>query len=462
MFRLFYALAHRVAEKKEKREISREFSKLKTTDALSIEQVNTLQQKRLTDILCYAQREIPYYTQFFADQGFNPAEFDWKQFLRLPFSSKETIRKVGANKLCNEKLPLAVRKTGGSTGPKLMVFYDPKGLDITAAAHRRCLHWAGKKVGEKEVHFSSDLGVAISPIDRRREQWKCFSLNRANILINIYDEQKMQTILDRLRQIKPVLVQGYPSMAYILAQHAEQLPPNKRVKFRIYEATGETLYNFQREKIEEVFQCKVYDRYGNAEFGVIAHECSEHSGLHVFSDLVFVESVRDESSDDQPELVVTGLTNQGMPLIRYRTGDLAEIDWSPCKCGLPYPRLVKLQGRVHDLIQLEDGKIMSTELLLDIMDRCGGMDNFQIAETGERIAIHILPDANCSMDKLVDMQTRFVTLSQIREKKLDIVLVSELQLTQMGKFRYRAEPITDQSSMRVLMETPLGSIYEKQ
>lgn len=461
MLRWFYVLAHRVAERKEKRDITGEFAKLKATDELSPDQINRLQQTRLTDILVYARQKIPYYAQMFAERDFDPATSDMDSFHCLPFLSKDTIREIGPERLCNSNLPLVARKTGGSTGPKLIVSYDPKGLDITAAAHRRCLRWAGKKPGEKEVHFSSDLGVPISEIDRRREYWKCFSLNRENILINIYDEQKMQAILDQLRRVKPVLVQGYPSMAYNLAKYVETRPPDKRVRFRIYEATGETLLDFQRAKIEEVFQCEVYDRFGNAEFGVVAHECRAHQGLHIFSDIVYVESIRDEVSQGLPELVVTGLTNQGMPLIRYRTGDLGEITWEPCRCGLPYPRIINLQGRVHDLIQLEEGKVMSTELLLDIMDRCGGMDDFQIAENGNRIEIHVLPDQDCNLDRLADMQSRFVKLGQIRIKKLDIIVVKKLQLTSAGKFRYRAESIANQSLM-VLKETECGTIYECQ
>ncbi len=459
MLRLLYALAHRVAEKKEKRNITCEFNRLNKTDVLSMEQVAELQRNRLTDILCYASKKIPYYVQLFADRRYNPAKLDQEQFVLLPFLSKEIIRQIGSEQLCNAKLPLLTRKTGGSTGPKLIVSYDPKGLDITAAAHRRCLRWAGKKVGQKEVHFSSDLGVPISPIDRRREYWKCFSLNRENILINIYDEQKMSGIHEHLRHIRPVLVQGYPSMAYNLAKYAETRPPEKRVRFRIYEATGETLLDFQRAKIEEVFQCEVYDRYGNAEFGVVAHECREHHGLHIFSDIVYVESIRDEVSQGLPELVVTGLTNLGMPLIRYRTGDLGELTWEPCRCGLPYPRIINLQGRVHDLILLEDGKVMSTELLLDIMDRCGGMDDFQVAEHGNRIEIHLLPDKECNLDRLADMQSRFTLLGQIQTKKLDIIVVKKLQLTSVGKFRYRADPIENQF-LTVLKETECGTIYE--
>ncbi len=460
MLRWFFVLAHRVAEKKEKRDITGEFRKLTETDHLSPEQVSNFQQARLFEMLDYARRKIPYYAKLFTEHGFDPAERSIVHFQKLPFLTKGIIRQLGSETFCNSEYPLAPRKTGGSTGPKMMVYYDPKGLDITAAAHRRCLRWAGKKTGEKEVHFSSDLGVPIHPIDARREYWKCFSLNRENILINIYDQDKLRAIHERLRRIKPVLVQGFPSMAYLLAQYAEKLPPGERARFRIYEATGETLYHFQRKKIEETFHCKVFDRWGNAEFGATAHECKKHSGLHIFSDLVYIESIKDEESGGMPELVVTGLTNRGMPLVRYRTGDLGDITWEPCGCGLPYPRIINLQGRIHDLIPLEEGKVMSTELLLDIMDRCGGMDDFQVAEIGDRIQIHVLPDRECTLEKLQDMQNRFVKLSQIRTKKLDIVTVPKLQLTSAGKFRYRTEPLQC-DTLKVRLATEYGNICEQ-
>jgi len=446
----FYKKLQRVADKIEVREIGKLYDEIIQHDNLSAEDSVVLQNERLREILIYASRNVPFYREIFSQVGFYPDHsFSLEDFYRLPFTSKELVKEKPQEFAAKPLDQLIPRKTGGSTGPKLTVYYDSYGLDVTAAIHRRCMSWTGKNIGDPECHLSSFLGEDNPWQDQLREFAKCTILNRKNVLIGIMDKDKWKKVVQEIKRHKPRLVQGFPSQAYQLALFIESEGKLKKPLFDIYESTGETLYDFQREKIQSVLGCEVFDRYGNAEFGVIAHECHCHSGLHIMSDIVLVEVIRDHHSKGQSEIVVTGLTNFGMPLIRYRTGDIGEIDNSVCACGLPYPRIVNMQGRVHDVIVLEQqGQTISTYVLLDIMDRCGGMDDFQFRQEDGLIQLYIKPDKDCNVGRLLEVQKRLAALDVKTKLRVNIDLVDELALSPAGKFRYM-------STMPVKVEHPI-------
>ena len=122
------------------------------------------------------------------------------------------------------------------------------------------------------------------------------------------------------------------------------------------------LHDFERKKIERVFDCKVTNRYGCEEVSLIASECENHSGLHLNSDSLIVEFIMDGknvSSGSPGAIVVTDIINYGMPFIRYKLGDVGVPSDHECSCGRSYPIMEKVEGRVADYIVMPDGSLIS-------------------------------------------------------------------------------------------------------
>jgi phenylacetate-CoA ligase len=122
------------------------------------------------------------------------------------------------------------------------------------------------------------------------------------------------------------------------------------------------LHDWQRRVIEEVFACKVTNRYGCEEVSLIACECERHEGLHVNSDGVFVELVRDGrpvGPGEPGSVVVTDLTNRAMPMIRYQVGDVASWAGRACSCGRGLPLLERIEGREADYVTTAGGELVS-------------------------------------------------------------------------------------------------------
>ncbi len=119
-------------------------------------------------------------------------------------------------------------------------------------------------------------------------------------------------------------------------------------------STAEVLTDSQRQRMQQAFGCKVFNQYGSREIPNIACECS-HGNMHVFTDMVYLESVPLEGEN---RLLVTSLTNRLMPMIRYDIGDTGRLLDGECGCGLPFPLMEMDMCRQNDLIRTRSGKII--------------------------------------------------------------------------------------------------------
>ena len=234
------------------------------------------------------------------------------------------------------------------------------------------LEWAGKRRCNTELHLASRFPETFPWKDRLKEKIKCLALNRTNVFTDDMEPAALDRLWQSLRRARPYLVQGHPSTLYALAVHLQSSGQNAQRVLRVFESTGEALDDKKRSTIETVFGCRVVNRFGNAEFGVVAYErLTQADGrLQLFDCAVWPEQLAHESG--QTELVLTGLLNDAMPLVRYRTGDLAEL--TTADEGIFLRQVV---GRVHDMVPIA-GRRYPTHYIQDLLDRIGGIDEFQV------------------------------------------------------------------------------------
>src|SRR5690606_27231378 len=149
--------------------------------------------------------------------------------------------------------------------------------------------------------------------------------------------------------------------------------------------TSMMLLEQERKIIERAFNCKVTNRYGCEEVGLIAVECEQHAGMHINSPHVIVESL-DANNQPVPEgeagkLVITDLNNFGMPLIRYRVEDVGVISHRQCACGRTMPILERLEGRVADFLRKPDGgQVAGVSLVERTLTKVPGIEQMQLLQ----------------------------------------------------------------------------------
>jgi phenylacetate-CoA ligase len=172
-----------------------------------------------------------------------------------------------------------------------------------------------------------------------------------------------RALVDRLVRDPPVVIAGPAPSLYMLA--AAVLEDGRTPAFEACFSHGSTLHDHYRTLIEQAFGCPVWERFGSAETGVIVHPCQEASSWHIPATVIFVELVRDDGTPAGPgemgHVLVTTLRNPAMPLIRYRTGDLAVRRDERCTCGRTLPMLERVIGRAPDLLVTASGGLIPPE-----------------------------------------------------------------------------------------------------
>lgn len=425
--RLFntYAL-YPLAEKTQRRRIRSKLRILRGHVKRPFHERQTWQLQRLTQILQFAGESVPYYRELFAQTNFDPSkvEADPSYLQQLPCLTKDIIRREGTRLLSERfsKTTLHVRKTGGSTGPSALIHYSQEALDWTAAVNLLVLEWAGKKRHWKEAHLSTRFPGSIPFRDRLKERIKCMALNRINIQTDQLDDPGLAKLWHELRRARPYLVQGHPSTMWALSRFVRNRSYDALGVLQVFESTGEVLDPMKRSFIEETLNCHVVNRYGNAEFGVIAYspEPEEDSYLRLLDFMVWPEV--EAMEDGPPELIFSGLTNSAMPLIRYRTGDQGELQ----EDGEGF-LLRNLRGRVHEMVRI-GSTTYPTHYFQDLLDKIGGITEFQILDRNDgRPLFKIVPDEFGSGEALS------ARVAEWLGNNVDVMLVDVDSLNRVGR-----------------------------
>ena len=338
--------------------ISRE---LKKEENRSIDEKNSIQSQRLKRIIQHAWQHTGYYRDKWQSIGFAPEDLESQDDLtKLPILTKDDIRTHKARMMAGgiPKEKLIPKKTSGSTGVSLELWLDDDSMQWKRGCTLYFDEWSGWKIGDK---IASIWGNPT-----HQGNWRAVV---RNILLERYDyldtlkmsEKEMLAFYQRQRRRKPTLLFGHAHSLFFFANFLKQkgLEPF-RPKGII--STCMVLHDFERKRIEETFGCKVFNRYGCEEVSLIACECEAHEGLHLNLNTLIVEFIRDGRpvrAGEAGAIVVTDLTNYGMPFIRYKVGDVGIPSENLCSCGRSLPLMESLEGRVADYVVTPEGSLIS-------------------------------------------------------------------------------------------------------
>lgn len=414
-----------LAERMEKRDIRTKLKSLYTYYAKPFSFREVEMKKALYEQVAYANEKVPYYRDLFKAVKFDPTSLlkDVQYINEIPFLDKNIILEHGDRLLVEgfEKLRSYPCKTGGSTGKSVIIHYDQDASDWSAATTLYARNSCGNYRHKKELHLSSELPIERRGRDQFRENMKCLSLNRTNVFYKTFDDESINQLLTEIKKAKSHLVHGHPSTMYTIAVAAKKKNVHKKL-FSIFESSGEFLPAKKAEFIQDVFGCKIINRYGLAEAGVIAYQMgNDPDELLLLDHMVFAESVLDE-------VVITNLKNTMMPLLRYKTGDLGEVLHT--QNGMV---LKNLRGRVHDSVTI-NGIVYLTHYIQDLLDRFGGVSDFQIVtKENEKPRLRIVMEENGSKENLEK------EVHAIFQEHLPIEYIGAQDLRLVGrrhKFRY--------------------------
>lgn len=405
----------------------------------SPDRIAAFQLQRLRELLQDVSVNVPYYRDLFLKLGFDPASIQSASDLqRLPFLTKSVIRANTEALKHTHAQGLARFNTGGSSGEPLIFFIGNKRVSHDVAAKWRATRWWDVDIGDPEIV------VWGSPIELgkqdRIKHWRDQLLRTQLLPAFEMSEDKLDDFIATIRAVKPRMLFGYPSALTHIAKHAQHRGVNMTgLGIQVAFVTSERLYDEQRATIGQVFGCKVANGYGGRDAGFIAHECPA-GGMHLTADDIVVEIV-DEDGQVVPagvagEIVVTHLSTNDFPFIRYRTGDIGVLGSTPCSCGRGLPLLQDIQGRSTDFVVAANGTVMHGLSLIYILRDLLGVKAFKVIQESRALTrVLLVTDANfepAATDRIVSgfRQRLGADVSVIVEQ------VENIPAEKSGKFRY--------------------------
>lgn len=334
-----------------------------------------VQLERLNETLKQAGRSTFYGKRFAAYAG-RPAGTsaelsDLGQLADLPFTTKDDLRNAFPYGFLTVDLKEVIRlhSSSGTTGNPTVVFHTPGDIDNWATLIARCMYTTGVRkqdvfqnvmgyglfTGGLGFHYGAEkLGVMTIPIgpgNSKRQIWF-------------------------LKNLKATVIHILPSYALRLYSFFEELglDPKKDLHLRMAFIGAEPHSEEIRKKIEELYGIKVYNSYGLSEMcgPGVAFECECQTGLHIWEDHFYPEIIDPASGKvlpdgQQGELVLTTLTREAMPLIRYRTRDLTRFLPGECSCGRTHRRIDRITGRSDDMLIINGVNIFPIQIEKTLM-----------------------------------------------------------------------------------------------
>lgn len=337
-------------------EVPSRIDEYRQLEQVSSADIDEYQRRRLLALLRHAVQHVPYYRTIVASCDLDLTDgFTVDQLTKLPLLTKEQIRDVGENLFSDDRDQRGAfrNSSGGSTGKPVVFLQDRRFYDCNVVSAKFMYNEIlGKAVGEPEIN----LWGSQRDLERQnlgaKQRLVNYLYNRRFQNYFLVDDTKLARFVDEINRSKPVSMWAYVESIDLLAKFvaANRLPVHSP---RFIITTAGTLLEPMRKRIQDVFDCPVYNQYGSREFGAIAFEARDQNGLRGMPYLNYAEVVDNK-------VVVTCLTNFSMPLIRYDIGDTAEV-WSgeqDCEYGCQRKIFSSITGRAHSHFKTAKGEIV--------------------------------------------------------------------------------------------------------
>jgi phenylacetate-CoA ligase len=413
------------------------------TEWYSRDQLVAYQDEQLREIVRYAYDTVPFYRRRFDEHRLTPADIRTHSDLpKIPLLTRDDIRR-NFDALKSTGVPARTMRMGhtsGTTGTPLTVAYDRDTVWMTYAVFDRHYRWAGLRLAHDGDRIAVARGNVIVPLDQRQPPFWRYNRRHRQLLLSSFHLSKtnLPSYFEELSRFKPAVLDGYPSTLYILAKYL--LNRGETFPLRAAVTSSETLYDFQREAIEQAFRCRVFDYFALAERAVFSGECDRHEGHHISMEYGVAEVVDDAgspvSAGTTGRLVGTTLHNRAMPLIRYVTNDVTAVLARSCGCGRTLDLMDDVATKAEDVLTLKDGRLISPSVLTHPFKPLKNIEGSQIVQKApDHVLIRIVPTKDYD-PALSDHLVREFKDRLGDDVHVEVKLVSELEQAKNGKLKW--------------------------
>ncbi len=327
--------------------------------------LRALQLQRLRETVARAQ-QVPFYAALFKKEGITPDSITTLDDLRrLPFTTKSDMRDNYPLGLCAvPRAELArIHGSSGTTGMPTFVGYTKNDLDMWAGLCARFLVAGGLRP-EHTVQVSFGYGLFTGGFGLH------YGIERVGAAIIPAASGNTSRQIMLMRDLRPEVLICTPSYALNIAEVCRSMgfdPGELSLKFAHF--GGEMWTEDMRAQIERELDILAFNNYGLSEIigPGVSGECAARSGMHLQEDHFLVECLDPDTLEpvedySYGELVITALTREALPMIRYRTRDIAALDPCPCACGRTGRKMGRVVGRTDDMLIIRGVNVFPSQI----------------------------------------------------------------------------------------------------
>ncbi|MEA2090160.1 MAG: phenylacetate--CoA ligase [Thermoproteota archaeon] len=353
-------------------------------ETMSRDKLGELQEQRLKKMVRYCYNRIPLYKQRFKETDVKPSDIKSLDDLwKIPFTVKNDLRKAYPYKLLATDLSevLELHASSGTTGHPTTCAYTKRDLEIWSKVMARIYASAGTRKGDIVQNaygyglFTGGLGFHYGALEIG-----------ATVLPTAAGDTERQIRL--AKEFGTTVLTCTPTYAIYIAEYAIEkmgIDPAKELKWKSGLFGAEAWSEELRERIESLLGLEAFDVYGLSEIigpGVCV-ECTEHDGLHLYEDHFLPEIIDPATGEkveegETGELVLTTLTRETTPLLRFRTGDITTFTTEECSCGRTLGKTGRFVGRSDDMFKVRGVKMWPTTVEHALLSVEGASQNYEI------------------------------------------------------------------------------------
>lgn len=343
-----------------------------------------LQEERLRKIVRYCYEKIPTYRKKFKDAGITPDDIKTLDDLeKTPFTTKEDLRKAYPYGMLAADLSdvLELHASSGTTGHPTTCAYTKRDLEVWSKVMARIYASAGTKKGDIVQNaygyglFTGGLGFHYGALE----------IGATVLPISSGNTERQIRLA---KEYGTTILVCTPSYAAYLGEYAKEkmgIDPAKELKWKSGLFGAEAWSEELRRRIQELLGIEAFDIYGLSEVigPGVSVECSEHKGLHIHEDY-FMPEIIDPATGEKleegktGELVLTTLTREATPVLRFRTGDITSLTTEECSCGRTIGRMSRILGRSDDMFKVRGVKMWPSTVEHALLLVKGASQNYQI------------------------------------------------------------------------------------
>ncbi|MDN3204736.1 phenylacetate--CoA ligase family protein [Algoriphagus sediminis] len=392
-------------------------------------ELKEIQKEKLRKMLSHASENSPFYKSFSIPLDQDP----FKTLKNFPILPKQTLKeRVDEFLTTDQTKGLTSITSSGSTGAPSKVYFNSEELSSNRALQIIWWEWAGYKFG------NSVLQTGVNMKRSAEKKLKDYLLNTRYIDAVSHDENQIKEELELLLEHPRQHFVGYASSIFLFAKVANKYNI-KGVKFDSIISIGEKLLPNFRKEIDTAFQSPIYDTYGASEGFLIASQCRKGT-YHIMSPHLVLEILDEQGNEVKPgemgRVVLTGLDNFTLPLIRYEIGDLAvKASDQTCSCGLQLPVLGEIVGRITEFIKTPRGKYITVQTVVRLMKKFEEIDQYKVIQHSEsELEIELVSGIKLDSRYEEKISSEY---ERVLEEKLNIKFtqVPKISKAKTGKFQ---------------------------